>query len=422
MTPHLERAVLLLEQNRTELAEQELRQALAHDPDDAQAHAFLAHCLTERKALEEATAEARQAIHLAPDSPFAHFVHAQVLWDRNRPDEALLAAREAIRLDPAEADYCAREAGLLCDLKRWNEAVAAAERGLALNAEHIACANLRAMALVKLGRRSEAGEALASALAKNPDNAVTHANQGWALLEAGDPKPALQHFQEALRLDPENEWARQGVVEALKARHLIYAVVLRYFLFMSRLSSGAQWGIIVGGYFANRLLGAAAASHPTLRPWVLPFRIAYLAFVVLTWTAHPLFNLLLRLNRYGRLALTREQIVASNWIGACVGLALLSLLGALAMGWNATLGLGALVCGGLVIPMAGTFNSHAGWPRRAMAGYTGVMAGVGLGAVALRFSGVEDDGLGSTLILIFLLGMIGSSWVANFLMSRRPRL
>src|SRR5262249_35174190 len=159
---------------------------------------------------------------------------------------------------------------------------------------------LRAIAMVKLGRRAEAGATIDAALARNPDNALTHANQGWTLLEKGKPKQALEHFREALRLDPENEWARQGIVEALQARNVIYAVMLKYFLWMSRFSNRAQWGIILGAYFGNRLLSALAHSNPDLAPWILPLRILYVCFALMTWMASPFFNLLLRINRFGR--------------------------------------------------------------------------------------------------------------------------
>src|SRR5206468_3894993 len=149
----------------------------------------------------------------------------------------------------------------------------AAEQGLQLDPEHVGCANLRAMAMVKLGRKAEAGATIDAALAKNPDNALTHANQGWTLLEKGDAKKALEHFCEALRLDPENAWARHGIVEALKARNLIYAVMLKYFLWMSKLSRQAQWAIILIGYFGNQMLGSMARTNPRLAPWVLPLRI-----------------------------------------------------------------------------------------------------------------------------------------------------
>ena len=55
------------------------------------------------------------------------------------------------------------------------------------------------------------------ALGRNPENAHTNANQGWSLLHGGQPGKALEHFREALRLDPDLEFARAGMVEALKA-------------------------------------------------------------------------------------------------------------------------------------------------------------------------------------------------------------
>ena len=65
MSPHIERALLLFQQSRTELAENELRQALGSDPDDSFAHALLALCLAKRKQFKEATTEAEQAVRLS---------------------------------------------------------------------------------------------------------------------------------------------------------------------------------------------------------------------------------------------------------------------------------------------------------------------------------------------------------------------
>src|SRR6185436_9021657 len=113
---------------------------------------------------------------------------------------------------------------------------------------------------------------------KAPENAFTHANQGWTYLNKGEPKKALEHFRESLRLDPANEWARHGIVEALKARNIIYAVMLKYFLWMARLSRGARWGIILGGYFGIQLLASMARSNPAIAPWILPLRILYITF------------------------------------------------------------------------------------------------------------------------------------------------
>ena len=420
MNVHTQRALLLYDQSRYDLAEEELRQGLAEEPHDAFAHGLLGLCLAKGEKFDEATREAEQGVHMSPDLPFAHYALASIFHDRDRNEEALAAVGEALRLDPSDADYLALMASIHLSERRWPAALEAAEQGLRLEAEHIACTNLRAVALVKLGRRAEAGTTIASALARDPGNAVTHANQGWTLLEQGDAKRALEHFREALRLDPENEWARHGIIEALKARHFIYAIMLRYFFWMSRLSSAAQWGVVLGGYFGSRLLNELSKSNPDLAPWVLPLQILYVAFALLTWIASPLFNLLLRLNRFGRLALTREQIVSSNWIGVCLLLAVAS-LGGVFFDLGGVCLLSAVVFGFLVLPLAGTFKCSAGWPRRAMACYTGGMAAVGILALLFSQWTTGTRHMVSSLMGLFLLAAIGSSWVANILISQRPR-
>lgn len=429
MNPNLERALLLYQQSRHELAENELRQALAADPQDAFGHALLALCLAAREQFDDATREVRQAIHLAPDFSFAHFAHARVLYDRNRYPEARVAIEEAIRLDSTDADYFSLLASIHFDERCWPEALAAAEQGLQFDSEHIGCTNLRAMAMVKLGRKAEAGTTIAAALARNPDNAITHANQGWTWLEKGDSKKALEHFREALRLDPDNEWARHGIVEALKARHFIYAAMLKYFLWMSKLSRQAQWGIILGGYFGHRLLASLAEKNPALAPWVLPLQILYITFAVLTWTAYPMFNLVLRLNRFGRLALTPAQTVESNWVGASFLLALISLGGCLAMGFESPWVMSLAVFGLMVMPLSGLFRCSSSWPRTTMIVVVAVLAFIGLGAIGLIWEAYRGDNqyLKATanrafgLLGLFGMGVLLTTVLANVLATQRPK-
>jgi hypothetical protein len=129
-----------------------------------------------------------------------------------------------------------------------------------------------------------------------------------------------------------------------------------------------------------------ARGNPGLSPWISPLLILYVVFAVMTWVASPLFNLLLRLNRFGRLALRREQIITSNWVGLCVAGAIVSLIGhfTIVPGWGL---LSAFVCG-LVIPsLAAIYVCDRGWPRTAM-------VGIALGLIAL----------GVTSLLLFLGG------------------
>src|SRR5262249_28741674 len=126
------------------------------------------------------------------------------------------------------------------------------------------------------------------------------------------------HFREALRIDPTLDWARAGMVEALKARHLVYRLMLSFFLWSGRLGRKMQWVLILGIFFGQRVLHDLAKNNPALAPFIDPIVYALFGFVLLTWTASPLFNLMLRFNRFGRLALSREQVVASNWLAACL--------------------------------------------------------------------------------------------------------
>ena len=420
MNVNTERGWLLYQQSRPELAEAELRQGLAAEPQDSFAHALLGLCLVRREKFQEATEETRQAIHLAPDFSFAHYALAEVLFERGRFSEALGPVNEAIRLEPEDSDQHALLANIYLQESRWREALNAAEQGLQFSPDHVGCTNLRAIAMVKLGRKAEAGRTIDAALSKNPENALTHANQGWTLLEQGQPKRAAEHFREALRLDPQNEWARQGIIEALKARHLIYAVMLKYFLWMGKFSQRGQWGIVLGGYIGNRILGVIAHSNPALAPWILPLQILYVAFVIMTWLAYPFFNLLLRINRFGRLVLSRDQTMAGNWFGLCLLLSLAGLAGCAWAGLDSVWLIVALVFGLLLFPVSAVFKCATGWPRKVMGGFTLGVAALGLLSL-VRFATGAPDEAARELLLGFALCAVGSTWLGNFLISQRRR-
>lgn len=422
MADHLGRAYALYEQSRFDMAVNELRLGLSEDPDDPMAHSLLALCLSAQEKFEEATREAQEAVHHAPDAAGPHSALARVYYDRNRTTEALAAIEESIRLDPEDEDSFALLGAIYFDQRRWQPALEAAERGLEVESEHVGCTNLRAMALIKLGRRTEAGATIDSALARNPEDAVTHANQGWRLLEQGRREKAMEHFKEALRLEPNNEWARQGIVEALKARHFIYGVMLRYFLWMNKLNRKLQWVLIISLWLGYRLLFSLSERVPALAPFIWPLLIAYIAFVFLSWTSSPLFNLLLRLNRYGRLALSRDQRVSSNWVGLAL-LGALASVAAYAITGHSTALFGALAFGLMVIPISSTFNCQPGWPRRVMGAVALMLAAVGVCSLVLILAAPPEGlwwSLGMILITPFFWGVIVASFAGNYLATVRP--
>lgn len=427
---HLDRASLLLSQRRYADAERELHAALLHAPNDGRLHAILALTLRHMDRLEDATREAEQAIGLAPDLPLAHYAHGEVMSARNRHEQAEASARQAVALDPMSADHWCLLAAIQFDLRRWQNALDAAESGLEVEPDHDGCSNIRAMALVQLGRKDEAARSIEGMLARDPENAVSHANQGWTCLHQNNPDKALEHFREALRLDPTQDWARVGMVEALKARHLIYRLMLRYFLWMSRLGRGAQWGLIIGGYLGQRMLVSLSRSNPAIRPFVLPLIVAYLLFVLLSWLADPLFNLMLRLNRFGRYALDRRQIWASNTLLALLAAALGAVVMASVTQDAGNWLIAAGVLAALTLPATASFRMPRGWPTAVMAGVTVLLAVVGFAAVGFSMaadstSDIEraasyNKAVGS-LANIFLFGLLGSQFGANYLATVRPQ-
>src|SRR5690349_21608657 len=130
MSTAYQRAIVLLQQGRYDLADRELRQELAQEPDNPLAHAFLSLCLSHRGQKDEALREADEAVRLGPDAAFCHSMRGRALLALDRVKEAEPSILEAIRLDPADADYRALLAQVEMERRRWAEALGAANTGL----------------------------------------------------------------------------------------------------------------------------------------------------------------------------------------------------------------------------------------------------------------------------------------------------
>lgn len=408
----LDRILLLLETRRYDLAEKELRLALVNEPNHFLPHSLLALTLIKLDRKQDALVEAQTAIHLAPEQAYVHYVHASVLDEVNRFSDAERAIREAIRLEPENDTYWSLLSSLHLQRERWQDALDAADKALALDAEDVQAANLRAQALVKLGRRLESGNTLDSAMLRDPENAHTHANRGWLELEKNNPYAAMEHFREALRLEPTSQWARAGILNALRARNPIYRVLLQYFLWMSRLSSQTRMAVIVGGYIGSRIIGDiwARINNNIILVWVLgALLVAYVLFAYLTWTGNSIFNLLLRLDPFGRLVLSEEEVRTSNLVGGLLALAIVCVVGSYLVEVPALFPSG-LAAALLVIPVSATFNREPGRSRTILLVYTIGLALLAIAAAATFFVDVEAA---ATLSGFFLFGVFIFSWLAN---------
>lgn len=394
-----ERAILLLQQGKATLAEQELRRSLALDQEDALAHTYLALCLVEQKRLDEALAEIKQAIVLDPVFAFAHYVLAEIHYRNDRYKEAQQAIKEGLRLNPDDADYYQLLGNVFFIQRKYREALEAAETGLSLEPEHVDCLNLRARVLVKLGRKDIAQDAFKASFQQQPDNAITHANQGWAYLETGETKLALEHFREALRQRPTLEFAREGMVEALKAKYWIYRGVLKLSFAMDRLSAGARWGMMIGIILVVRIV-----------PVLLPF---YLVVVFFSWFSDMIFDSLLRLNSFGKHALSKQQVLASNTFMGVVAAGVLALGGGKALDIPLLVNLG-LVLLALLFPIAGTFRVQGPARRKSLTCFYG-LAGLGVFFVVAEALALPVAALSFT---VFVIGTLAYTWYYQSLVNR----
>jgi hypothetical protein len=174
--------------------------------------------------------------------------------------------------------------------------------------------------------------------------------------------------------------------------------------------------VVLGLFFGRRFLTDLSERHPEFAPFVTPLVVVLTAFALLTWLAEPVFNLLLRLDRFGRYALSDEEIAASNRVGAClVAAAALPVIGWAAGHTQAGL-LGGLMFGMTALPTAATYSVPRGWPRWMMGAVAGGLALGATGAVALLWAGLAG---GAALVQFVLLGCFLSQWLANGLMTVR---
>lgn len=411
MTPNLSRAEVLLAQARPADAEREARLALGEAPGDPFALALLARAIADQNRAGEALEPARAALAAAPDLAYFHSVLAHILHRADRPKEALAAADAALRLDPGDHTLHATRGAIRLGLRDWAGALEDSEAALRIQATDTYAQNLRATALRQLGRAADAAAVGARTLAQAPNDALSHATQGWTQLHRGDPARAQEHFREALRLEPELDEARAGMLEALKARNPVYRGFLAYALWMGRQARGVQWAFVIVTLFGQRAARSLAEASPGLGLVLWPALIVFYLAVYLTWTAVPLFNLLLRLDRFGRLVLSREERRGSSLFGATLVPVVASVVW-----WVLDPGAASfkaiLVSAMLSVVVAVLVMRQRSDSRFLLGLGAGALALVAVCAVVLTLAGA---GAGNVFFGIFFLGFLGFQLAANAL-------
>ncbi|MCI0342930.1 MAG: tetratricopeptide repeat protein [Planctomycetales bacterium] len=245
------RAWALLEMRRPGDAAREAGDAVARDPQDAEARMALAVALLAGRRAAEAVREAEESVHLAPDSPRALWTLGVAHGQSGNAAQAQRLLADVRRLDPENPS-------VLIDLSwshslagNWLAMAAAARAALALDPEEPKAWLNLGIAHGCEGRTREAWNEIRRSLRLDPESPIAHFALGQLHVRGGSWRAAAAAFREALTLDPgELSWERE-LVGAVKASFVQGAS--RYLLHLPK-----QWGL-------PRIAYATAVGSPRRR-------------------------------------------------------------------------------------------------------------------------------------------------------------
>ena len=402
----------LADGQQTEALEQ-LDHLIREEPYHGPAHALRALIHAGQDRLDQAAEDARTAKRLAPDHPFVLYVAGAVALQQGAVLEAIRAAQEAQQLDPSYADAVLLEARARAVAGQWARVILLADRVVEQEPENEEAAVLAALAR-GVERDGVLDDAAWKSLAERfPLNPMARAGSGWTRIHAGQIRAARTEFEQALALDPSLPWAKRGLALALKASNPVYALLLRFFLWFGALPTRTRTYLLIGGVLAYNFLRRTARAEPELKPFITPLLIAYVGFVLLSWLADPLLNLVLIARPEGRRLLTADEKRGALLVAGCLILAaLLGGIAALSTWKNA--GLSAFGVGFTSFAVTAAYQ-RTGQKRMQLQ----VLAGLAL--CSSLAAAILPQQLAGFALLIAILCIVLATWMSHF-GKDRPRL
>ncbi|MBK9735309.1 MAG: tetratricopeptide repeat protein [Saprospiraceae bacterium] len=352
----ISRADVLLGQSRFTQAEELLERLMSVGVENVEIFKMMAIAKMGLHKYEDASQLCTIIIEQNPNEAFAYYIMSNIKAYDRQFDEAKSLMDKAIYIDPSNADFFAFKANLFLQTKDFDLALESADTGLRADAENIASLNARSSALVGLGRKEEAFETIDKSLATDPNNPNTHANMGWGLLHHGRSDEALIHFKTALAEDPMHEYAKSGMLEAMKAKFPLYRYFLTLMLWLGKMKGKNQWIFIIGTYIGLRVLSNIAQNNEWLFPYLIPLIIIVVLFFVSTWIFSPIMNLYLLTNKFGSYTLSKEQKTSAKLVGLCLVFSGLSMLTYFLISQNEGLISTSILLFFLMIPLGSMYN------------------------------------------------------------------
>ncbi len=363
MGKHFDRAEVLFNQRRYDLAAAEFKQEIAENPDSDRGYTALALSLMNQGKIESTTLDLiNYALSLDAENDWNHYTLAFYWYLNSNYERAQAAIEQAIAIDPDSDLYfyilarilfdrgqtkftlhTRRSLGTITLLTRgallpigfgilavckgyWlrsylKPTFAPLEKSLAVNPEYLPALNLQTELLMITRHPKRALASSQAGLEIDPNNEIAHRLHGQILTRCGKYTQAIDHFQSALRINPSSQETKLGLLEAMRSQYWIYP----WISMTGWRGNLTMFSILMIGIVARLSINNSAPELANIRIFLGIFiATAIVNVIFLSFPARWIFNLFLQFDPKTRLLFSERSAIISNYI-AGIALTILAL-------------------------------------------------------------------------------------------------
>ena len=203
----------LLQRGRIESAIAGFDQAIAVNPNNANAYNGRAMAYSALGDNERAFADLTQAITLSPENARLYYNRGLAYEALEQPEAAISDYDEAIALEPNDTDFYNARGAAYAEMGEFERAIGDFNRAIELAPENPNPYLNRGKAMLQMGEYERAIADLDRAIELQPDWVTTYLNRGKAYGALGEYEQAIQDLEEYLRRNPDA--SDRAEVEAL---------------------------------------------------------------------------------------------------------------------------------------------------------------------------------------------------------------